>query len=120
MGYRSPSEIDWGRNIHLARKLNSDDDKNQISSRTLPEIFGWILVAATHDNETLKFYLNGDLVDSQQWLQKLEPMDAVLLIGADYALGDQSRFNGKIDELIIAKRVFSGEEIAEMYRVGKP
>lgn len=119
MGYRSPSES--GRShIHLARKLNSDDDKNQISSRTLPETFGWILVAATHDNETLKFYLNGGLVDSQQWLQKLEPVDAVLLIGADYALGDQSRFNGKIDELIIAKRVFSGEEIAEMYRVGKP
>ncbi|HOM75838.1 MAG TPA: FecR domain-containing protein [Anaerohalosphaeraceae bacterium] len=120
LGYHSPVEIDWRRNIHLARKLDSNDDSNQIASRQLPELFGWILVAVTHDNETLKFYLNGQLVDSQRWPHQQEFREAPLLIGADYAPGDNSRFNGKIDEIIIAKRVFSGEEIAEMYRAGRP
>lgn len=120
LGYRSPSASEWMHNIHLARKLNSDDSKNQVCSKKLPDLSGWILVAATHDNETLKFYLNGSLVDTKFWPQKLESMDAPLIIGSDYAPGDFSRFNGKIDEILIAGRVFSEEEINQMYEAGRP
>ena len=120
LGYRSPSASDWKHSIHLARKLKSDDYKNQIYSRVLPDTFGWMLVAATHDNETVKFYLNGSLVDSRAWPQKQELAEAMLLIGSDYAFSDVSRFNGKIDEIAILKRVLTDSEMAQMYQAGKP
>lgn len=120
LGYRSPSATEWKHNIHLARKLDSDDAKNQICSKKLPDVFGWTLVAATHDNEILKFYLNGSLIETKYWPQRLELAEAVLIIGSDYAPGDSSRFNGKIDEIVIAKRIFTEAEIAQMYQAGKP
>ena len=120
LGYRSPSMQEWKQGIHLARKANSDDSANQVCSKPLPEVFGWTLVAATHDNETLKFYLNGRLVDTKHWPRKQEYAEAGLQIGTDYSSDDPSRFNGKIDEIAIFNRVLTDPEIAEMYQSGKP
>jgi hypothetical protein len=120
LGYRSPSDSGWKHNIHLARKLNSDDRANQISSTPVPDVFGWIFVAATHDNETLKFYLNGNLVDTKYWPRKQELAEAGLVIGTDFAVNAVDRFTGKIDEIAVLKRVLTENEIAEMYQAGKP
>lgn len=120
LGYRSPSDSGWKHSIHLARKLNSDDRANQISSTPLPDVFGWVFVAATHDNETLKFYLNGDLVDTQYWPRKQELAEAGLVIGTDFAVNAVDRFTGKIDEVVVLKRVLTENEIDEMYQAGKP
>jgi hypothetical protein len=120
LGYRSPSDSKWKHNIHLARKLSTDDSVNQISSTPLPDAFGWILVAATHDNETLKFYLNGNLVDTKYWPRKQELAEAGLVIGTDFAINAVDRFNGKIDEIAVLKRILTESEIAEMYQAGKP
>jgi hypothetical protein len=120
LGYRSPSDSKWKHNIHLARKLSTDDSVNQISSTPLPDAFGWILVAATHANETLKFYLNGNLVDTKYWPRKQELAEAGLVIGTDFAINAVDRFNGKIDEIAVLKRILTESEIAEMYQAGKP
>ena len=120
LGYRSDSSSNWQHSIHLARKLRSSDHKNQPYSVKLPDLYGWTLVAATHDNETLKFYLNGRLVDTKHWPRKQELIEAKLLIGSDFISNTTDRFNGIIDEIVIAKRVFTEQEIAEMYESGKP
>lgn len=120
LGYRSPTTSTWQKSLHLARKLNSKDNVNQISSVPLPDIYGWTLVAATHDNQTLKFYLNGRLVDTQHWPYKQDWAVANLLIGSDFVDDPSQRFNGKMGEIVVAKRVFSDQEIARMYEAGKP
>lgn len=119
-GYRSPSMDEWKQGMHLARKTNSGDYNNQVCSKPLPLVSGWALIAATHDNDTLKFYLNGSLVETRSWPHKQDLAEGGLMIGSDYSLDDPSRFNGKIGEIMIAKRVFTEEEIAEMYEAGKP
>lgn len=120
LGYRSPSPSHWKQSIHLARKQGTEDYDNQPSSPKLPDLLGWTLVAVTHDNETLKFYLNGNLVGSRHWPHKQELIVAELLIGTDFIANKINRFNGLLDEIVIARRVFSEQEIVDMYHAGKP
>lgn len=119
-GYRSPSMSEWNHGMHLSRKADSVDAKNQLFSKPLPDVSGWVLIAVTHDNDTLKFYLNGKLVESRYWPHKQTLAEGGLMIGTDFSPDDPSRFNGKIGEIIIAKRIFTEEEMAEMYQAGKP
>lgn len=120
LGYRG-KEKERTPYIHMARKLNAEDDKNQINSKKLPDdLIGWILVAATHDNQTLKYYINGELFDVQYWPLKNDPVEAGLRIGSDFRSFEVSGFNGKIDEVVILRRIMSEREIAEMYKAGKP
>ncbi len=119
-GYRSPSMPRWKHGMHLSRKADSGDANNQLFSKTLPDVSGWNLIAVTHDNDTLKFYLNGQLVESKYWPRKQTLAEGGLMIGTDFSPDDPSRFNGKIDEIVIARRIFTEEEIAEMYQAGKP
>ncbi|MBN2513850.1 MAG: FecR domain-containing protein [Sedimentisphaerales bacterium] len=120
LGYRG-KEKERRQYVHMARKINGEDDKNQINSKPLPDdLKGWILVAATHDNQTLKYYINGTLFDTQYWPHKIEVIEAGLRIGSDFRTYDESSFNGKIDEIAILRRIMSEREIAEMYRAGKP
>lgn len=119
-GYRSPSFSEWKQGMHFSRKADSQDSRNQLYSKPLPDVFGWILIVATHDNDTLKFYLNGELVDTRQWSLKQPLAEGGLQIGSDFSPDDLSRFNGKISELLIARRVFTEEEITRMYQAGKP
>ncbi len=120
LGYRGSYGSRWHKNIHLARKRGSEDYANQPRSSPLPDVLGWTLVAATHDNQTVKFYVNGDLVGSQPWPHKNEGVLAELLIGTDFIDSRADRFHGLIDEIVIARRIFSEQEIAEMYQAGKP
>ena len=119
-GYRSPSMPEWRHGIHLARKTDSKDAKNQLCSKPLPDVSGWMLIAVTHDNDTIKFYLNGQLVESKYWPRKQALAEGGLMIGTDFSPDDPSRFNGKIDEIVIARRIFTEDEIAEMYQAGRP
>ncbi len=120
LGYQSPTSSDWKQNIHLARKKNTEDAKNQIYSTKIPEQSGWLHIAATHDNQTVRFYLNGMLIDSKSWPHKQVVADAGLFIGSDSAPNDGSRFNGKMDEIVILGRAMTDIEIAEMYQAGRP
>lgn len=120
LGYRSPTSPEWKQNIHLARKKNTEDAKNQIYSTKIPEQSGWLHIAATHDNQTVRFYLNGVLIDSKSWPYKQELAEAGLFIGTDSAPNDGSRFNGTMDEIVILGRVMTDQEIAQMYQAGRP
>ena len=81
----------------------------------------WYLIAATHDNHTVRLYKNGYLLLSEEFEFKAEPVDAELVIGDVNIAGfEQKRFNGTIGELAIFKRVLSYQEIKQMYEAGKP
>jgi hypothetical protein len=60
------------------------------------------------------------LIDSKSWPHKQELAEAGLFIGTDSAPNDGSRFNGKMDEIVILGRVMTDSEIAEMYQAGRP
>ena len=119
-GYRSPAMPGWRQGMHLARKTNSQDSSNQMCSKVLPPAVGWTLLAVTHDNDTLKFYMNGQLIQTKDWPYQQELAEGGLMIGSDFSPDDPSRFNGKMAEIVIAKRVFTEEEVDEMYKAGKP
>ncbi|MCK4997933.1 MAG: FecR domain-containing protein [Anaerohalosphaera sp.] len=83
----------------------------------------WDHIAVTHDNKTVKYYLNGVLLDFKPHEFQNLPVAADLLIGAarnNVANMRDRMFNGIIDEIAILKRVLSEEEISEMYEAGKP
>jgi hypothetical protein len=122
LGYRSPKSPFWMNRMHLARKVGSDTAsvRDWMFSETLPERFGWIHIAATHDNQTVRYYINGSLVNARSWIYQQEPVEAGLLIGTTYYGFDESRFDGKMGELAILKRVLSEDEIRDMYQAGKP
>ena len=94
-GYRSPSMSNWRHAMHLSRKSAPKDSGNQLYSKNLPDHSGWTLIAVTHDNEVIKFYMNGKLVDSKPWSYKQDLAQGGLMIGSDFSPDDPSRFNGK-------------------------
>ncbi len=121
LGYRSPTSSFWNDRIQLARRRSTEKVEDIRHSRQIPEQFGWLLVAATHDNQTLKYYLNGQLIDVQNWIFKQDAVEAGLMIGTTFLESrDDSRFDGKIGEIAIFRRVLDEEEIAAMYQAGKP
>jgi len=121
-GYRSPNSPYWTRRMHLARKVGTDTSsvRDWAFSEPVAEQFGWIHIAATHDNHTVRYYINGSLVDAKSWIYKQERVEAELLIGTTYHGYDESRFDGRMSELAIFKRVLSEDEIRDMYQAGKP
>ena len=81
----------------------------------------WYLIAVTHDNHTVRHYINGTLLSSEEYEFHTEPVEAELVIGDVNIAGfERKRFNGTIGELAIFKRVLRGQELAEMYEAGKP
>jgi hypothetical protein len=121
LGYRSPTSSFWNNRIQLARRRSTEKVEDIRHSRQIPEQFGWLLVAATHDNQTLKYYLNGQLIDVQNWIFKQDPVEAGLMIGTTFLESrDDSRFDGKIGEIAIFRRILDEDEISAMYQAGKP
>ncbi|MCK5000448.1 MAG: FecR domain-containing protein, partial [Anaerohalosphaera sp.] len=109
--------------LQFRRYCSSDSGgaKGFLSPKRSIQSDQWYLVAVTHDNHTVRFYINGTLLSSEEYEFHAEPVDAELVIGDVNIPGfEQKRFNGTIGELAIFKRVLSGQEIARMYEAGKP
>lgn len=81
---------------------------------------GWRHVAVTVDTQTIRYYIDGELVHAMG--QNLPPLinDAALILGTN-AVGGVSYFatampfQGDISELLIARRVFDDTEIRSLY-----
>jgi RHS repeat-associated protein len=70
----------------------------------------WSHVAATYDATTLKFYLNGALVDSQSLSGALVTSNAPLRLGGNSIWGDW--FQGKVDDVRVYSRALPAAEIS--------
>ena len=77
------------------------------------EMNHWSHIAGTYDGELIRFYLNGELIDSKQtsglinWDFKPENMH----IGAFKDFNEISLFDGQIDEVRIWNKAKSGKDI---------
>ena len=86
----------------------------------------WQHLAVTADLEQLRFYINGTLVHTRDQPQEPKTNEAPLLIGCSTpnlqlpGLDGHYPFQGLISEVLIARRAFTGQEIADLYEVGKP
>jgi methionine-rich copper-binding protein CopC len=78
-------------------------------STTLP-LNTWSYLTATYDNTTLRLYVNGQLVGSQNYPGGMTPSDNPLRIGGDTIWGEY--FFGIIDEVRIYNRPLKLAEIA--------
>ncbi len=113
-----------GRMQFVGRKdpgYSGPDFKDRVkSNQSFSDSDRWRLVAVTHDDKVVKFYLDGSLVDTQEFECYKEPVvNAYLTIGSNEIDGG-SKFTGVMGELAIFKRVLSEEEVMKMYKAGKP
>lgn len=81
----------------------------------------WHHVAVTTDGRTVRFYLDGEHVESLAQHLPPETNDATLLIGTSAVGGGVSFFDsaipflGEISEVLIARRAFDAAEIRALY-----
>lgn len=81
----------------------------------------WHCLAATHDNQTARFYLDGVLLSEEADPYTAEPTQAELVIGDVPFEGlIKWRFDGTVDEIVILRRVMTPGELRSMYLAGKP
>lgn len=85
----------------------------------------WTLLAVTHDGQTVRFYVNGELFEAIPFQSERNAVSGnKLFIGDVPTFGGRTfgyaAFQGLIDEMAIFKRVLTADEIRRMYEAGKP
>lgn len=81
----------------------------------------WHCLAATHDTDIVRFYLNGVFLSEVADSFNAEPAAAELVIGDVPFEGMTNwRFDGTVDEIVIMNRVMTSAELQTMYQSGKP
>ncbi|HZY72140.1 MAG TPA: LamG-like jellyroll fold domain-containing protein [Edaphobacter sp.] len=88
-------------------RKNSTEDVRVEAPEVLPEGV-WSFIALTSDGETLRLYVNGSLVASEESAAPLSS-EGPLQIGGNLAFGDG--FKGKIDEVRLYDEALALEEI---------
>jgi hypothetical protein len=76
----------------------------------------WVHVVATHDNQTMRLFINAREVGSLERRGAVKPSDGRVCLGA-YGPGDPPHaFIGVLDEVRIYDRALSAEEITQRYQ----
>ncbi len=78
------------------------------------EFFNWYMVSVTYDADSLRYYVNGDMIQTIGFEVKMTVDSRPLEIGRDVP-GITEHFNGRIDDVRIYNRALSPEEIALLY-----
>jgi hypothetical protein len=81
----------------------------------------WVHVAVTYDGDSIRLYVDGEMVTEENAPGQIDVNGATVYVGAE-SDGNQpdathGRFKGIIDEVIAANRAFTSEEI-ETYMAG--
>ncbi len=110
------------KNLIRFFRINISGSISKEVSQTMPDGYGtdWKYITVTHDNKTVRFYYNGELIGSKEYDFTPKRVNSYLLLGADGSDKDGYFFNGKIDELALFDRVLSDKEIQEIYLSGNP
>jgi len=83
----------------------------------------WRHLVVTHDNRIVKFYVDGELLETKRHVFEQEPVKADLLIGWEKNYVDRlsrNMFQGKMDEIAIFNRTLSDGEVLQLYENTKP
>lgn len=81
----------------------------------------WRFLAGTYNGKTQRLYLDGQLVNTADWVDTLQVDDNRLLVGARVTGGatQNSFMEGKIGEIAIYNRALTQVEIERIYQVTK-
>jgi hypothetical protein len=90
----------------------------EVKGSALPSINGWNYAAITYDGNTVRSYLNGNLVASSNQAGLNLCADAPLIIGSWFE-GEPHYFQGRIDEFRVYKRALSENEITQLHQLRK-
>jgi RHS repeat-associated protein len=108
--FASDTSNDDGSDAHPhAWVLTADGLQAAATDGVLP-LHQWTHIAATYDNSTLKYYINGALAASADIQGPILTGDAPLRIGGDAPYGGES-FDGVIDDVRVYNRALSVDEI---------
>jgi hypothetical protein len=91
---------------------------NDVLGYGLPSINGWNYVAITFNGSTIRSYLNGNLVGTDNQPGANFCSNAPLMIGSWWQ-GDPYYFNGRIDEVRVYNRALSTAEITQLFQLHK-
>lgn len=124
-GYSNPNGQVWTLTCQTTKIesyiLNASSANNQtntlVASPTPIPLNKWSHVAITYDGNTLKLYINGDLVHSKTSGLVLNTLSSSgISIGESFnANGYWNPFNGKIDDVAIYSRALSETEMKSLY-----
>ena len=124
-------DVNWGRivdknpvnNSYTMTKVEGKDSvlwrvvsgggRIEIQSSTLKRD-NWHHIVGVYDGTEVRFYLDGELDQTQKGSGKLGSADSALTIGGDAPVGGRSRFVGMIDDVVILNRVLTEAEIKEI------
>ena len=107
--------------VQFARYLKKVDNAKRYSKEIPEEDFiGWHLLVASHDNQNVKFYLDGKLIDTREYVYKEAPAQGKILIGSDRSDEEfGGNFEGVIGELAVFDSVLNDKDITQMYEAGR-
>jgi hypothetical protein len=97
--------------------LVKNNYREMIGSTAKTNFSVWYLLTVTWDGADIKYYINGELKDTKEWVGTLPNSDSKLIIGSDPP-GSTEYFRGFMDDLRIYDHALSGGEIKALY-VGK-
>lgn len=81
----------------------------------------WHCLAATHDNQTVRFYLDGVFLAEVSDPFSADAAAADLIIGdMPFEAVKEWHFDGTVDEIVILNRVMTSAELVSLYQAGKP
>jgi hypothetical protein len=84
----------------------------------------WVHTAMTYDGDSIRLYINGEMVTEEQWPGKIDVNGANLYVGAESDGGQidatHGKFKGLIDEVLVANRGFSEDEIRAFMNKAAP
>jgi enediyne biosynthesis protein E4 len=78
------------------------------------DFFTWYMVSVTYDADSLRYYVNGNLIQTSGFKVKMTVDNRPLEIGRDVP-GITEHFNGRIDDVRIYNRALTGQEITLLY-----
>ena len=107
----------WGtgqRDWDIMFGINSsvDSTHNVWNLNLMPEVY--YNVTTTYNGEVLYLYVNGSLVDTNEF-QTLIPITVTDIVIGKYTLGEGYYFDGVLDDIRIYNRALSPDEVSALY-----
>jgi len=75
----------------------------------------WLHVTATHDGDTTKLYMDGELVDQQAYNEPISVNNANVIIGSQNNILNEFTFLGAMDDILIYNRALDGDEVLDIF-----
>ena len=110
-------EIDNGT-VEFDLRTTAVDPRVRLSlnSELVMPLGEWLCLAGTYDGKEAKFYIDGELANSREFVEGFQANNDPLMIGWD-SFAEDRHFNGIIDEVRVYKKALTEQEINQVMAV---